>query len=319
MATSSRPAVRAFTLVELLVVIAIIGVLVSLLLPAVQQAREAARRTQCSNNLKQLGLAFHNYHDMHTMFPLGGPGGPPPGAPNHYVIGWTGRILPEIDRGALYDELHKLTPNPFNEINPIRYDTSPSNGTDSMWSRPIATFLCPSSTIAPINTKLTSPTYANQHSSLHYRGVAGTNDVDFDDAGGSTRAFSTAGIMIPEGSVRSSDVSDGLTKTLMLGETSTDEGWNSGDQNGWGGIQPWTWGSYYYSTGWLQVDHKYIQYPIGYTGDFAYSNTPFRSPHSNGAQFVMGDGSVVYLSSSTDLATLKAMATRANNEIVEGY
>ncbi|WP_419192811.1 DUF1559 domain-containing protein [Kolteria novifilia] len=316
MVVSTSPRSRAFTLVELLVVIAIIGVLVSLLLPAVQQAREAARRAQCSNNLKQLGLAFHNYHDMHTMFPLGGPGGDPPSG--HYLIGWPGRILPEIDRGALFDQLHELSANPFMELNPIRLDTAPHHGTDSMWSRPISTFICPSSTISPVNSKLTLQN-ADLHATLHYRGVAGTNDVDFVSTGGASRSYSTAGMLIPTGNVRASDVADGLTKTLMLGETSTDEGWNSTDQTGWGGIEPWTWGHYYYSDGWLQVDHKYVQFPIGYTGNFETNNTPFRSSHANGAQFVMGDGSVVYLSSSTDLTTLKAMATRANNEIVNSY
>ncbi|QDU63578.1 hypothetical protein Pan216_44590 [Planctomycetes bacterium Pan216] len=315
MFVSARRRSRAFTLVELLVVIAIIGVLVGLLLPAVQQAREAARRMQCSNNLKQIGLAFHNYHDANNMFPLGGPGGVP--VSTSYLIGWPGRVLAYLDRGALFDELHELSPSPFTQLGPIRTAV----GSTETWSRPIAPYICPSSSVGPINTKLTSPTYANQHSVLHYRGVAGTNDVGFDSSSSNaTRHHSTSGIMIPIGNVGASDVTDGLTKTLMVGEVSNDEGWNNTDRTSWGGIQPWTWGSYYYSpTEWLQIDHKYIQFPIGYTGNFEYNNTPFRSPHSNGAQFVMGDGSVIYLSSSTDLTVLKGMATRANNEITGGY
>src|SRR5690606_38053277 len=100
-----------FTLVELLVVIAIIGVLVSLLLPAVQAAREAARRTQCSNNMKQLGLALHNYHDTHGRFPpqaIYGPGAPPYTLPYHHT--WMVMILPFIEQQPLYDAIDKRLP-----------------------------------------------------------------------------------------------------------------------------------------------------------------------------------------------------------------
>ena len=99
---------RGFTLIELLVVIAIIAILIALLLPAVQQAREAARRSQCKNNLKQLGLALHNYHDTFQVFPFGMinptngdlPGSPRPPTDN---TGWYPMILPYIEQGALYN------------------------------------------------------------------------------------------------------------------------------------------------------------------------------------------------------------------------
>ncbi len=98
------PAARGFTLVELLVVIAIIGVLVSLLLPAVQSAREAARRMQCSNNLKQIGLALHNYHTINDALPAGS-GGPAPGAwPDYEVMAtWPAAILPQLEQQNHFD------------------------------------------------------------------------------------------------------------------------------------------------------------------------------------------------------------------------
>src|SRR5438552_7508791 len=94
---------RAFTLIELLVVIAIIAVLIALLLPAVQQAREAARRSQCKNNLKQYGLAMANYHDVYGMYPIGGQNWLPP------QLGWQARILPFIDQTPLFNQINFST------------------------------------------------------------------------------------------------------------------------------------------------------------------------------------------------------------------
>src|SRR5450432_3288562 len=101
---------RAFTLIELLVVIAIIAVLIALLLPAVQQAREAARRTQCKNNLKQLGLALHNYHDVTVnTFPPGYIGYTTAG--DLVGTGWMTMLLPEVDQANIYSALLNGTPN----------------------------------------------------------------------------------------------------------------------------------------------------------------------------------------------------------------
>src|ERR1041384_5348025 len=94
---------HAFTLVELLVVIAIIGILVALLLPAVQAAREAARRMQCSNNLKQYGLALHNYHDVYKSFPIGGIGGW--AADHYYKLSWQARVIPFIEQAGIFSSI----------------------------------------------------------------------------------------------------------------------------------------------------------------------------------------------------------------------
>jgi len=110
----------AFTLVELLVVIAIIGVLIALLLPAVQQAREAARRAQCVNNLKNIGLAIHNYHDTHVSLPSLGLKGA--SGWNADTISWVGRILPFVEQSALYDTLDFT--KRVNDNNHIEYRTT---------------------------------------------------------------------------------------------------------------------------------------------------------------------------------------------------
>jgi len=109
-----RKSSLGFTLIELLVVIAIIGVLIALLLPAVQQAREAARRAQCANNLKQIGLALHNYHDAYRIFPTFLPAQDPTAPTTSFLLdqmwahpgGWMGQILPYIDQGLVYDQLN---------------------------------------------------------------------------------------------------------------------------------------------------------------------------------------------------------------------
>lgn len=140
---------EAFTLVELLVVIAIIGILVALLLPAVQAAREAARRMQCSNNLKQLGLALHNYHDSHKTFP---PGWIEPDAPQAAFRqipqwGWSGMILPYLEQTPVYDTIDKAGNTPMSVI----FGTPIQVMVDAM-QKPIASFKCPSDVAPKLNT-----------------------------------------------------------------------------------------------------------------------------------------------------------------------
>ena len=131
---------RGFTLIELLVVIAIIAILIALLLPAVQQAREAARRTQCKNNLKQLGLALHNYHDTHGTFPFGWMAGN-----DLNVSCWGIMLLPYLDQGNLYNNWNSSVPA-FNEAVALFQPATAVQGNLNVIATPLAMYKCPSST-----------------------------------------------------------------------------------------------------------------------------------------------------------------------------
>ena len=171
---------RGFTLIELLVVIAIIAVLISLLLPAVQQAREAARRSQCKNNLKQLGLALHNYHDTYSVFPPGAlalsttgvaykPGDTEPS--RTAVVGgwgWTVFVLPFIDQGPLYNS---LAPNGNN------FPSAPTTLTKTI----LPVFLCPSDASGSIHTAtaMGGDGATNGHAKSNYPAIYGSTSVDY--------------------------------------------------------------------------------------------------------------------------------------------
>jgi prepilin-type N-terminal cleavage/methylation domain-containing protein len=307
-----------FTLVELLVVIAIIGVLVALLLPAVQSAREAARRMQCGSHIRQLGLALHNYHEVHRAFP--------PGAFRGvcgYKIGWVGRIFPFLEEGARYNSIADV----ITVAMPWRFDTPPHNGTSPIYTSSIPVLLCPASELKKSNhyVNATLP-WITEQGGLHYRGVAGAFNVDPVVGTWSAHAtYTTSGIFYPVVATRLAEIQDGTSNTLMIGEYSSARGLPSGlakPTTAWGAIQPWTWGFYQYTApcagddngGWLMIDHKMVQYPINYSGSFLTNNAPFRSNHPNVATFCMADGSVQVLSQTMSMNVYYALATRAGGE-----
>lgn len=183
----SKPLRRAFTLIELLVVIAIIAILIALLLPAVQQAREAARRTQCKNNLKQLGLACHNYHDVYNQFPMNWFNGqneaqPDPSNPryNNSSWAWTVMALPYIEQKGLYDQISQYF-NVANGVLPnigMQYTgvvgSSPSPR--DMAKISIAAFICPSNDQQKIRNEQCMEIDAGGWGTAPYWGAAGGLD-----------------------------------------------------------------------------------------------------------------------------------------------
>lgn len=314
-------------MVELLVVIAIIGILVGLLLPAVQAAREAARRMQCSNNVKQLSLSMHNYEGAYKRFPPGSLRGV-----DGYKIGWAARVFPFIEQSNRFNAIG----NSLVQHMPWRFATAPHNGSSPIYTDPVPTLICPSSEVGPKSGHYFNSTlpWITEQGGLHYRVVAGAVNANPVVGTWSAHArYTTSGMMYPMSAVRFGDITDGTSNTFLMGEYSSAIGLpNSGPKlsaptTAWGAIQPWTWGPYCYELpcagfsnttgGWLMIDHKYVEFPINYRGHFLTNNAPFRSNHTGGAMFGMVDGSVQFVAQTVDLQTYYALATRAGGEVAQ--
>jgi len=297
------------------VVIAIIAILIALLLPAVQQAREAARRTQCRNNLKQLGLAFHNYLDLHSTLPNGSH--PTPTYPaGGYHMGWAPKLFPQMDQATRYSAMQAFHPDPISNLGPWRIDTAPSNGRSEIWG-PVPGFSCPSSALGDRSPDITSFAWTSQQGALHYRSCAGRIEDVTNPTDPSTHQWANSGVIYPESKTLIRDITDGTTNTILLGESSSSQGWSAAMKSGWGGIQPWTWGMYWYvDNRRLTIDSKNIRFPINYKGTFSNNDTPYTSFHTGGAHFLLCDGSVRFISENISLDVLKSLGTRGKGEVV---
>lgn len=295
-----------FTLIELLVVIAIIAVLIALLLPAVQQAREAARRTQCKNILKQWGLALHNYHDTMTRLPYGSMGLGTAGANN---LSFHVMLLPYIDQAALY--------------NLFRFDQIYSSTTNTaLGEKSTPLHFCPSANQSDHEVSTGTLT-------VHYYGVSGAHGLLPAPLSGSyagdfatTATFggvATNGLLTRNISKAFRDCTDGLTNTLLMGEISNEKEPTAGYSSSW---RMWTQGASAATTNAATYAHKQVAVQLGrYSGYTTGAGTArmfnevrFCSPHVGGVHFLMGDGSVRFLSESIDFATYQSAASASDSE-----
>ncbi len=332
---------RGFTLIELLVVIAIIAILIALLLPAVQQAREAARRTQCKNNLKQLGLALHNYHDVFNTLPQGGVGT----AAGGWGVAWPIRLLPYLESAPLYNRFN------FSGTQPgWAWNGDPAGGANGalVAQASLNGFICPSS---PMPSKRSAGDYVITDS--QYYGIAGATDGNgftnpagyqktcCDCCGGqqSTGLISGAGTLVPAKCIGFKDMSDGTTNVMAIGEGSNfvynvapaAGGTRSTQVNGTHGIMMGTpsltpvenAGNNYnrvfnVTTVRFSPNAPVIENDANWPGigDNFGSNNPLNSAHTGGVQILLGDGSARFISDNIDMRTLRLLCTRNDGQVL---
>ena len=319
-----KPRSRGFTLIELLVVIAIIAVLIALLLPAVQQAREAARRTQCRNSLKQIGLALHNYHDINNSFPgLCSFGGviKVGGVDQAQVWGynWSAMILPQMDQAPLFNAISIVIPVPGSFQFDLSNSVWPPNTNGSYSTKAIPAFLCPSDVIPSVMGQLDglghssfAASYGNSNwSNYTSLGVYGDG---ISDANG----VSTKGMFPMSPCVSLRDVTDGTSNTIMIGEISG----HTASEIPATGDAAYPWGSWALiprhmgsagRTGRAPPNNKVT----GTGGLIRYNRQAFNSAHVGGAHFLFGDGSVRFISNNIDCdaENTAATATPPQNKI----
>ena len=354
--TRTTPARAGFTLIELLVVIAIIAILVAILLPAVQQAREAARRTGCRNNLKQMGLAIHNYESAHRSLPpgylyipgddgtsrdyrsvAGYPVAAGMGEANHMGIAWGTFLLPFLEQAALYETVDFARPN-FELENLAARETR------------MPVYLCPSDaysdgafvvrdeSVTPVERYAASSYAANYGPALGVALTPGdeTDDVNLDASPApgteppNARIPAAGGLFFRGSAVQIREATDGLSNTLAVGERHNgpilDFDGRPLVASGGGHVE--------FENAWFSAcrdldepadDHGHMvlfdtEYaPNRAEGDGTGADRGVAAPHAGFAQFLLGDGSVRPISETVDVGLYRALSSRAGGELVGEY
>lgn len=275
---------RGFTLIELLVVMAIISILMSMLLPAVQQAREAARRTQCQNHLKQVCLALHNYHEVHATFPPGFVSSSAAWA-DQSAWGWAIMILPMLEQTPWYQQLDPGKPDRLSQAlaNPAKL---------RLLQSPLPVFLCPSDTGPTLNPdRRLDPKGANVE-------VARANYIG---SHGVKRIYPGDGIFDRDTSCRMRDIVDGASNTFLAGERAIHAFPGGGQRGGavWAGVTDF-WGTTTLpdngpfgvigNASFRLQSGLWLENPL-----FSVPSISFSSLHPGGAHFGLCDGSVRFV------------------------
>ncbi|MBA2117801.1 DUF1559 family PulG-like putative transporter [Bremerella alba] len=327
-----------FTLVELLVVIAIIGVLIALLLPAVQMAREAARRMSCTNNQKQLGLALHNYHDTFLTFPRYNQLGVVSGASSSYSASPHVKILPFIEQSAVYEQVKTATQNFYHNA---------SNAESLVQNNRISGFVCPSDSSFPDSSR---------QGNCNYPFSVGSNlGWDVDEA-------RQNGVFCRYKEVNFAGITDGTTNTILVGEHLTGDGddsfyrvesdvvrglsWSANESTSQGPITQASLDaagvacennksnhSSYAALRWTRGTLEYAMFNTMATPNWKYpscmtsTNTGnhgsskgiyvARSRHPGGVNFTLADGSVRFITETIDSSAYHAMGSRNGGEVVQ--
>ena len=305
---------KGFTLIELLVVIAIIAILIGLLLPAVQKVREAPARMKCQNNLKQLGLGVHSYHDTYSRFI--------PAGSTVTWLSWHVGILPYIEQTALFN---KVSQTAGNYITIGKYDIPVNNR--------VATFLCPSQTEAekmilaptpPHNVNLPEVINNQPPYTTHYYGVGGPAGVNPITAGNYIYEINdpTHGRMGKQGmfqrtdTVKLENITDGTSNTLMVGEMSWSPGPITPSNIAGTRFRGWARGCDDPTITQVCGGIKTISNAINAYSNTLFNEMPFGSQHTGGTNFAMGDASVRFLNASININAYRAAASYNGGEVL---
>jgi prepilin-type N-terminal cleavage/methylation domain-containing protein len=321
--TGSRPpraaANQAMTLVELLVVIAILASLMALLLPSVQQAREAARRTSCANNLKNIGLATLNYHDTFRSFPFGF---------NEHETLWSAMILPQLELQSIYDTLI------FQESGPGQWDSGPTNSKAASTLIPV--YRCPSLPVPKHVSDNPSGNVMAARVPVSYRACSGSNGwsdaAETIPAGAPPGAIALDsqhlnGIFFGGSRTRLAEVTDGLSQTILVGESYTDPRFIKDGQ----AMDYWQLGSPEMGT-WVPGGTGGSEFSEGVGSTEPRMNSrldlsipgpvmevAFGSYHARMTMFSFGDGSARLLSETINTSVYRALGSRHGGEVIPEF